>query len=256
MEALFILKKLVAALVLPPTSLLLLAWIGVLLMYRNRLRTGRGLVSASLLLLTLLAWPPVSAVLTRSVAFNQTIDWHEARTAQAIVVLGGGIRRNGLEYGGDTVGVLSLERARYAAYLARKTGLPVLVTGGVVFSGTPEAEAIRDVLEREFGVPVQWVEQRSRNTHQNAVNSASMLVPVGVRRILLVAHTFDMRRARREFTQAGLDAVPAATGVAPPWTVDNPLELLPSMGALQGSYYAIYELAANLAAWFTSKARD
>jgi uncharacterized SAM-binding protein YcdF (DUF218 family) len=65
-----------------------------------------------------------------------------------------------------------------------------------------------------------------------------------------------MRRARREFTQAGLDAVPAATGVAPPWTVDYPLELLPSMGALQGSYYAIYEIAANLAAWITSKARD
>ena len=56
----------------------------------------------------------------------------QARSAQAIVILGGGVRRNAPEYGGDTVGRLTLDRVRYGAFVARATGLPVLVTGGVV----------------------------------------------------------------------------------------------------------------------------
>jgi uncharacterized SAM-binding protein YcdF (DUF218 family) len=247
MEALFLLKKAAAALILPPTSLILVMCTGLGLMAAGRPRLGKSVVFTGVLLLTLLAWPPVAALLIRSVAFNHTIDWHEARTAQAIVILGGGMRRNGLEYGGDTLGSLSLERARYGAHVARATGLPVLVTGGAVFSGRTEGDVLREVLEKEFGLQVAWVEARARNTHENALNSAAILGAAGVRRVVLVAHTFDMVRARRQFQQAGLEVVPAATGVAPPWTWDNPLQFLPSMGGLQGSYYAIYELAANAA---------
>jgi hypothetical protein len=40
-----------------------------------------------------------------------------------------------LEYGGDTLGRLTLERVRYGARVAKKTGLPVLVAGGSVLVG-------------------------------------------------------------------------------------------------------------------------
>ena len=88
-----------------------------------------------MIILALLAWPPASAVLTRAVEVSEPLDFARASEAQAVVVLGGGLRRDALEYGGDTLGTFTLERVRYGAHVAKRTGLPVLVTGGVVFTG-------------------------------------------------------------------------------------------------------------------------
>src|SRR4029453_5211195 len=102
-------------------------------------------------------------------------------------------------YGGDTLGALTLERVRYGARVARLTGLPILVSGGSVLGGEPEASLMRAPLEGEFNIPGRWIEARSRTTHENAVMSADMLHSVGIHRVLLVTHGFDMRRATAEF---------------------------------------------------------
>jgi uncharacterized SAM-binding protein YcdF (DUF218 family) len=103
---------------------------------------------------------------------------------------------------------------------------------------------MRAALEREFNIPVRWVEEKSRNTHENARFAAAILKRDGVKRVVLVIHGFDIRRARAEFTDAGLEVVPAPT-VVPRFEITSPLDFLPSMAALQGSYYALYELLAN-----------
>jgi uncharacterized SAM-binding protein YcdF (DUF218 family) len=169
------------------------------------------------------------------------------REAQAIVILGGGIRRAAPEYGGDTLGRLTLERVRYGARLARETKLPVLVTGGSVYGGSmPEAALMKHALENEFGVRVAWTETLSRDTDGNARQSAAILLPAGLRRVLLVGHGFDMPRATALFAAAGLQATPAPTViVAERFEFESFAELLPAMSALQGSYYALYELLAN-----------
>ena len=92
---------------------------------------------------------------------------------------------------------------------------------------------------------MQWLEDRSRNTHENAQFTAARLEQEGVKRVVLVAHGFDMRRARAEFTAAGLEVVPAPTFV-PNRQPLEPTDLIPSVAALQASYYALYELLANL----------
>lgn len=250
---LFGIRKALTALVLPPTGPLLLAVAGLALR-QTRQKLGRALTWAGVLVLLLLSLPFVSYALQRVVASSPALDISRARSAQAIVVLGGGVRRAAAEYGGDTLGRLTLERARYGAWLARKTGLPVLVTGGVVYGGTAEAALMKQALENEFGVPVKWAETKSRNTHENAVNSATILRALGIGTVILVAHGFDMRRAEAEFKAAGVNVIPAPTGI-PSFRYDSPLELLPSMAALQGSYYALYELLAN-AVWQVRSAFD
>ena len=240
---LFLLKKALTALVLPPTGPLLLALIG-LAIERVRPRLGRSLAWIGVVALAALSLPAISNALQRGLDESPALDLAQAKRAQAIVILGGGIRRDAAEYGGDTLGRLSLERVRYGARVARRTGLPVLVTGGVVYGGVPEAVLMKKSLEQEFGVPVRWVEARSRDTHENAVDSAAILKAAGIRRVILVAHSFDMPRAKAEFSAAGLDVTPAPTGI-PGGTRDSWLELLPSVSALQGSYYAVYELLAN-----------
>jgi uncharacterized SAM-binding protein YcdF (DUF218 family) len=240
----FLLKKLLAALVLPPTGPLLLAVAGAL-MLRRRPRTGRAVVWTGLATLLALSLSPVAGVLLHLANDSPAVRLEDARTAQALVILGGGVRREAIEYGGDTLGRLSLERARYGAKLARETGLPVLVSGGSVWGDTAtEASLMRAALEKEFNVPVRWAEDRSRNTHENAQLSAAILKRDGVQRVVLVIHGFDMRRARAEFNAAGLEVVPAPTLIAS-FEVASPLDFVPSVSALQGSYFALYELLAN-----------
>jgi uncharacterized SAM-binding protein YcdF (DUF218 family) len=122
----------------------------------------------------------------------------------------------------------------------------VLVSGGSLYSGSSEAELMKRALEEEFGVQTTWTETRSRDTQSNAVQSAAILRPAGITRIVLVAHSFDMPRATAEFATAGLHVTPAPTAVTVGSTVStDPLDWLPGMNALQGSYYALYELLAE-----------
>lgn len=241
----FLAKKLLAALVLPPTGPLLLTLAGLALLVRWP-RLGRSLAWLGALVLTALSLPGVSHALLRALDQSPPLDFSQARAADAIVIVGGGVRRAAPEYGGDTLGRLTLERVRYGALVARKTGLPVLASGGTVYGGAAEAALIKAALEQEFGVPVKWTEARSRNTRENAYESAAILRDAGIRRVVLVAHGFDMPRAKAEFTAAGLHVIPAPTLVtAASFTFDHPIEWLPSMSALSGSYYALYELLAN-----------
>lgn len=163
------------------------------------------------------------------------------------MILGGGVR-TAPEFGGETLGRLTLERVRYGARISRQTGLPVLVSGGAVFGGSAEAVLMKRALEEEFNVAVRWAEERSRDTRTNAAESAAILRPAGVKRVLLVAHGFDMPRATAEFASSGVEVIPAPTSIAQAeLAFHHPLELLPSMSALQGSYYALYEILGALA---------
>src|SRR5262245_11071947 len=233
----FLWRKVLAALVLPPAGPLLLAIAGAALLGR-RPRLARTLLWSGLSLLVALSTWAVAGGLLRLVDDAAPVTLAQARSAQAIVILGGGVRRNAPEFGGETVGSLTLDRVRYGALVARATGLPVLVTGGALRSTRTEADVMSATLEREFGVPVRWTEDRSRNTRENAQFSAAQLEREGVKRIVLVAHGFDMRRARAEFTAAGLEVVPAPTFVAS----DQPFvlgDLVPNVPALQESCFAL-----------------
>jgi uncharacterized SAM-binding protein YcdF (DUF218 family) len=237
-------KAVLKALVLPPTGPLLVVVLGLVVL-RRRPRLGAGLAWAGVLSLLALSIPAVAAFLIRALELPAPLDRGRAADAQAIVILGGGTRRDAPEYGGDTLGILTLERVRYGARVAKETGLPVLVTGGSTYGGTTEAQLMREALQREFGVAVRWEENRSRTTHENAIYSAEMLRAAGIGKVILVAHAFDMRRATAEFAAAGIVTVPAATGI-PPRGPTRALDFMPGISGLQGSYYALYEILANV----------
>ncbi len=202
------------------------------------------LAAGGVLLLLVLSVPLVAVALTRSVDKAPPLDFERARSAQAVVILGGGTRRNAAEYGGDTLGHLTLERVRYGARVARVTGLPVLVTGGSVLGGETEAKLMQDSLEQEFGVRVRWAEAHSRNTRENAIYSSVILRDAGIDRVVLVAHAVDMRRASAEFEAQGIAIIKAPTGM--PRSGDGKLlDYVPSIAGLQVSHCAVYELLAN-----------
>ncbi len=133
--------------------------------------------------------------------------------ADAIVVLGSGRERGDPAWGADQPTGIGLERQRYAARLAKASGLPVLTSGGLHY-GTPPSEArlMADSLLDDFGVTVRWQEGLSRTTWENAQMSASLLLPQGIKRVVVVTQAAHMPRAVWSFQKAGLEVVPAPVG--------------------------------------------
>lgn len=235
----FLLKKILTALALPPAGPLLLAALGLFLL-RRRPRLGRFLAWGGLVLLWLLATPAVTKPMLAAIEDMPPLDIAQTKGAQAIVVLGGGSYLAAPEYGGDTVNSRSLVRLRYADLLQRETRLPMLVSGGAPWGGTPEARVMQAVLERDFHAKVSWIEDRSTDTRGNARLSAPLLREAGVRRVLLVTHAWHMRRALGEFAAAGLEAIPAPTGYESTAPL-TPLDWLPGPGGLWAGRIALHE---------------
>jgi uncharacterized SAM-binding protein YcdF (DUF218 family) len=217
-----LLVKAAAALVLPPGVNIVLAIAGVLLWRRLRV-LAVILLTLSLVTLYAFSTPKVGDALFES------LESHAARLpgaalaedVGAIVVLAGGRNRN------------------------------ALVSGGRVYEVEPASEAalIRDVLENELNVPVRWLEERSRNTAENASYSAEILRNENIAAVVLVTHAAHMPRAVDAFEKHGVEVYAAPTGRRTGHrgtaSVQN---WLPSSGALDRSRIALHEILGRI--WY------
>ena len=221
-------KPVLTALVLPPVPLLALLLVGARLMLPRR-GLGWVVVLTSVALLWLTACAGSARLLSQFVllppAAMQPDRARELKVAAgskpttAIVVLGGGMEPFAPEYGVSNLSALSMERLRYGVWLSRETGLPLAFSGGVGWAqleGKPEAQVAARIASAEFGRPLTWIDEHSRDTRENAVRSAALLRPQGIRHIVLVTHGWHMPRALRAFEQAAPDMriEPAPMGLA------------------------------------------
>lgn len=239
-------------LIVPPASLFLLIAIGLLLRIRWK-RVGSVVAGSALVLLVFLSSNAGARFLVAPLDAMTTPLREPAKAgAQAIVVLAAGRLQAAPEYGDrDIPDYIALARLRYAAHLHRRTGLPILVSGGAPRpDATSLADAMAVALREDFGVPVRWVEGRSHNTAENAAFSAALLRQEKIGHVLLVTDAMHMERARTVFQRTGLQVTDAPTmffseqarGLGA-W--------VPSAEGLRRSWYASYELMGI--AWYRLK---
>jgi uncharacterized SAM-binding protein YcdF (DUF218 family) len=163
--------------------------------------------------------------------------------ADAIIVLGGGKVRP------DQVMSSRLAAAAHA-WAAGRAGTIILSGGGGRNGkrrGRTEADRMANAIA-SFGVPASALvlEDRSKNTEQNALFTARLARERDIHRVLLVTSSLHMPRASLLFREAGLDVIPVAvpegsveSGWADRW--------LPSRRALWRSGRALKEYAGLLA---------
>lgn len=238
------LKPILTALALPPAGPLLLALLGLALAWRWR-RAGIALAAAGVGLTLLLSLHAVALFLARQlVALPPPISDADLARVQAIVVLGGGVLPRAPEYGAAQPSDHTLARLRYGAWLARRSGKPLAFAGGIGWSATGtdavEGTVARRVLREDYGLALRWLDDRSRDTRENAERIAVLLRPDGVRRIALVSDAWHLQRAEAHFRGVGLEVVPAPTRL-PAAQERTLLEWLPSTHGLALSRQVLRE---------------
>ncbi len=232
-------KWIFEAVALPPICFLYMVIVGLLIVRRHR-RGGRALVCIGLVGLAVLSIPLVPNLLLVGLERNLPTTPPADAMPQAIVILGGDLMRTkGPPH--SLPGLLTLDRLRAGAALYRRTGLPILVTGGTVLSDRPPVALIMaDSLRNDFQVPVTWVEKASADTWDNAAFSAEILKQQGIHSVYVVTQAWHMKRAMLAFQHAGLIATAVPTSIDIPFD-PIPWDIPPRASAWQWSYYALHE---------------
>ena len=233
------LADLPSLLLVPPLNCLVAACAGAAL---RRRRAGRVLLTAGLAGLVLFSLPLVSGLLIISLEGDLPTQPDPADPPQAIIILSADLTPVAVPGGvAFTVGRLTLERERAGAALARRAGLPILVSGGRIRVGAPSLAALMALsLHADFGLVPEWLEDRSLDTWENAARSAVILRAAGIDSAYLVTNAWHMRRALIAFRAAGFRVVaaPAMPDVPPRLALAS---LLPRIAAWQESYWALHE---------------
>jgi len=218
---------------LPPTSLAVLA---LFLMILGRV--GRMLSAASLILLVTLGLPVVSTTLLNSLSPAKQEDI--SSSPAAIVILAG----DAISVAGTSdlsPGLLTLDRERAGASLARRTKLPILLSGGPFGKAqTSLAEMMAVSMHNDFGLNAKWTEVNSKDTWQNAEFSANILRAAGIQTIYLVTQDWHMKRALLAFRHFGLVPIPVLSyrtyNAQLTWQ-----RLVPTASSWLDSYFALHE---------------
>jgi uncharacterized SAM-binding protein YcdF (DUF218 family) len=254
----FYLSKIVGFFIQPLNFSILLLVVGLLAIFLGWRRTGLTLDIAAAAILILSAWTSFGAVLlnpleerfARPAAVPQAVD--------GIVVLGGGFEgainkaRGGYEMnsGGD--------RFVEAAILARRyPEAKIVVTGGtgaLILEGEGDADTAPRLLTALGVAPERLIlENKSRNTHENAVFTKELVTPQAGETWLLVTSAFHMPRSMALFGKAGFEVRP--------WPVDYRTSGAEGFGvfrdnaadALQNTTVAIREWIGLLAYWLSGR---
>jgi uncharacterized SAM-binding protein YcdF (DUF218 family) len=162
--------------------------------------------------------------------------------AEMIVLLGGATR--GYAHAATTPDLNQYaDRLVHAVALYKAEKSPrILLSGGRLENAQSEAQQMQDILQI-MGVPpaALILEERSRDTYENARYSAQLLRQMDIGQVLLVTSAFHMRRAEAVFRAQGVSVIPAPTDhkrlvasrILPRWT--------PSTGNLARTSNAIHE---------------
>lgn len=257
----FYLSKLLGAVAMPSGLIIMIGFLGVILGPTRFTRSGRRLVTVSVILFVLIGVLPVGSALMRPLE-DRFPPWDTARaTPDGIVILGGMIDPDISQARGATELTESAERLLVIGDLARRyPAARIVFTGGYggLFPDHPsEAEFALPVLD-SLGVARTRVllEGRSRTTAENAANTVALVAPKPGERWLLVTSAMHMPRAIGAFRRAGfqVEAYPVD------WhTTGQASDYLPSpffLGGLARFDAAAHEWEGLLAYWLAGRSSE
>jgi uncharacterized SAM-binding protein YcdF (DUF218 family) len=256
----FVLSKTVAFLFLPSNFLFVIGLSGLLMLATRWRRAGLRLLVASFVLLVLAGALPIGSVLSHTLE-QRFPPWNPARGApDGIIVLGGAISPALSRIYGEPQINGSAERVTVIPQLARAyPNARIIYSGGdasLFADQGREADYLYPLLD-SFGVPRDRVtiENRARNTYENAVFAKELAQPKPGERWLLVTSAQHMPRAIGCFRRAGfpVEAYPVDWHSRPRFRFRLNFEIAAGLGKLDA---AAREWTGLLAYWLRGRTSE
>ena len=253
----FVLSKLLAFFTFPSNLAILIGILGLLLLTSRFAHSGRCLAFGSLIVLAILGFSPIGNALIIPLE-NRFPPWDATRgEPEGIIVLGGVIDTSGP---GDEIGLdEAAERLVLVPELARRyPNARVLLSGGTgAEGGTAEAKFAARLLEN-LGVARSRItlEDRSRNTLENAVFSKMIIQPKSADRWLLVTSAYHMPRAIGVFRKVGFTVEPYPVDWRTRGTEDAVRPFATMSDGLQRADTAVHEWIGLLVYWLTGRSSE
>jgi len=209
----FILKKIIQPLILPPGCLIVIVLIGAAWMLRRKRRAcGLGFLSLAVLMWCL-GLQPVADQLFHGLEQHYRVP--QSPQGDVIVMLGGAVYGRAADMTGQGAPTPeSCERILTTARLYRRMAMPIILSGGRVLDHHPLMGPIYKRMLVDLGVPAEMItlESRSRDTLENARFTAELCRQRQFKRAIVITHAAHMPRVVYSFKQTGLPVTPFPCG--------------------------------------------
>jgi uncharacterized SAM-binding protein YcdF (DUF218 family) len=243
----------------PINLLLFAALIGVLLCYGQRADFGRGLALTAILILLAAATLPLGVLLIAPLEDRFPLPPSDLPPPEGIIVLGGAIDDGVSKAHQETVFDEGDERLTEAVVLAKRypEARVVYTSGSSSFAGETSTEALQArKFMSQMGIPPERVtiEDKSRNTDENARFTAAIVHPEPSQRWIVVTSAFHMPRAMGIFEKAGFHSIayPVAFRTHGRWQDDLRLTFEPTRN-LRIFEIAVHEWIGLAAYWLSGR---
>lgn len=226
----FTLSKLLGLLTTSGTVLALVLLAGTFLLWSRRRGLGRALISIVVLALAALIFLPIQPAITGMLENRFQIAPPLPDHVDGIIVLGGMVRPTVSRARGRPTLNDAAERLFEGVHLAHlHPEAKVLFTGGSPNPWDPQATeadyAERALIEMGIDPSRLIIENRSRNTYENAIFSKKLTPDGGQGTWILVTSAAHMPRSVGVFRKAGWNVIPwpcnYITGGEPEWTNED-----------------------------------
>ncbi|WP_166142102.1 YdcF family protein [Methylosinus sp. RM1] len=209
----FLLSKIGQFFFNPAHVAILLAASGVALLFTRFAKTGRALATAGIFALVVMSFSPLAIYLALPLENRFARPAPDSPAPDGIIVLGGAFDENISMARGGVAFNDAAERMTAGVELARRyPKARLLFTGGsAALRGSPYSEAqVAGRFFEQMGVdPARLIlEDKSRNTFENAVFSRELAAPKPGERWLLVTSAMHMPRSIGIFRRVEFPAIP------------------------------------------------
>jgi uncharacterized SAM-binding protein YcdF (DUF218 family) len=257
----FFLSKVLGFFALPSNLIISLGILGALLLATRHARAGWRLVVASLLLLAIFGFSPVGNAMMLPLE-QRFPPWDASRGVPAgIIVLGGALSPRVSAARGVVVLNEAAERLTVAVELARRYPQARVVyssgNGSLVHADAEETRhALRQFEDLGLARTRILLEDRSRNTAENALFSKQLIKPKPGERWLLITSAYHMPRAVACFRRVGFAVEPYPVD----WRTRGPDDLTEPFGSLADGLKradtAAKEYVGLFAYWLTGRTSE
>jgi uncharacterized SAM-binding protein YcdF (DUF218 family) len=203
----FILKKILTPFLVPPGLFIAIIIImGIWFFYKNQKKIAYICIFISMSF-WFASMKPVSDIFMSRLEYH--FDLPSSVKGDVIIVLGGGMKDNVPDFSGNSaLNSAGLERVFTAARISKKKNIPIITSGGAVFSKEAESEVAKRFL-MDIGISADKiiVENKSRDTYENAVFSHKICLEKGYKKVIVVTSAFHMPRTAMVFKKVGFEDI-------------------------------------------------